>query len=88
MQVHALLAMAHVSGGYSAEPLDLMDIRVGLLAQIVGTSAYVSIRQHTSAYVSIRQHPRRPPCPDSRYERIDLHTSAYVSIRQHTSASA
>ncbi len=37
MQVHALLAMAHVSGGYSAEPLDLMDIRVGLLAQIVGT---------------------------------------------------
>ena len=37
MQVHALLAMAHVSGGYSAEPLDLMDIRVGFLAQIVGT---------------------------------------------------
>jgi hypothetical protein len=54
-----------------------------------GTSAYVSIRQHTSEYVSIRQHTSS--CVSIRQHTsacvsIRQHTSEYVSIRQHTSA--
>ena len=34
-EVRALLAMAHLSGGYSDRPQDLMDLRIGLVANLV-----------------------------------------------------
>jgi Ran GTPase-activating protein (RanGAP) involved in mRNA processing and transport len=35
-EVKALLALAHLNGGYSDQALDLMDMRIGLAAQLVG----------------------------------------------------